>query len=402
MRNPATPNRIPSLSAFRRPALIAATAALALALAGAGHAAASGGSPLRTTLEQKRTALAQPAAQAEQTIETRTTAESRSGVRRLRIGDYQYLSDSDRGYAGYDLGAGSWDTFAAIVASAIANEYAIQAAVQKIPVDGIDVVFTSTPDSPEVAKTRKVSYPRNLAYVAYIDSPASEAQLEALRQTVERVSPVLDIIRESKPLGHGSIDLSASPAQLSDDLPPGLRAFLVEKRQAILRRQARAAEAAKNRGAQPRTGGGLRAHAKVEPETGLRNTRTGTGNYQIVHDGRGALGHGIAPSAEDHQVGVLGTCLTHIFEIEAAKAQVPLDKLEVRTRATLSPRVAGGAANPPRFHDIAYSVHIESPAPAAQIEALRNAVEGSCPIYNLLKDGQPIDGRVVRGPYPGA
>jgi hypothetical protein len=35
------------------------------------------------------------------------------------------------------------------------------------------------------------------------------------------------------------------------------------------------------------------------------------------------------------------------------------------------------------------------------IEELRTAVEGSCPIYNLLKDSQPIDGRVVRGRYAG-
>ena len=178
----------------------------------------------------------------------------------------------------------------------------------------------------------------------------------------------------------------------------------MEKRQAILGRQQRRTEAqAKPATAAAATQGGLRAHAQVEPNTGVRNTRTGTKNFQIVHDGGRLLpGYGLAPSAEEHQVGVLGTCLTHIFEIEAAKAQVVLDELEVRTQATLTPRVGGGAANPPRFQDISYSVHIASPAPRAEIEALRAAVEGACPIYNLLKDSQEIDGRVVRGRYPGA
>lgn len=389
---------LPDTFAF---ASVARTALVAMAIGFALAPATAQDSPLRDVLARKSVALKQAEAQKPILIETRTTAESRSGVRRLRIGDYQYLSDSDRGYAGYDLGAGSWDTFAAVAASAIADEYLIQAAAAGIPLDAIDVIFTSRPDSPEVARTRAVSYPRNLAYVAYIDAPATDAQLEELRKTVERVSPVLDIIRTSKPLTHGTLHLTASPADRDPSLPPGLRDFLVEKRQAILARQQRRAEAT----ARPQaaaTQGGLRAHAQVEPNTGIRNTRTGTRNFQIVHDGGKALpGYGIAPTAEEHQIGVLGTCLTHIFEIEAAKAQVPLDSLEVRTQATLTPRVAGGAASPPRFRDISYSVHIESPATRAQIETLRNAVEGACPIYNLLKDSQDIEGRVVRGRYAG-
>ena len=360
-----------------------------------GAPAFSAESPLRDVLEKKREALATPEAQTPLKIEAKTIAESRSGVRRLRIGDFQYLSDSDRDYAGYDLGAGSWDTFAAIVASALADEFVTQAALAGIPLDAVDVVFTSRPDTPEVAKTRKVSYPRNLAYVAYLDSPATEAQLEALRKTVERVSPVLAVVRDSQPIGHGLVELVPSSANRDPNLPPGLRDFLVEKRQAILRRQARAKASAT-----VGTGGGLRAVAHVEPNTGIRNTRTGTGNYQILHDSRASqLGYGIAPTVEQHQVGVLGTCLTHIFEIEAAKAQVVLDGLELRSSATLSPRLGGDAANPPRFQNIAYSVRIESPASADQIDKLRAAVEGACPIYNLLKDAQPIDGRIVRGRY---
>lgn len=382
---------------------IARAAVVALAFGFALAPAVAQDSPLKDVLAKKSLVLKQ-AGDKPVLIQTRTTAESRSGVRRLRIGDYQYLSDSDRGFAGYDLGAGSWDTFAAIAASAVADEYLIQAAAAGIPVNAIDVIFTSRPDSPDVAKTRKVSYPRNLAYVAYIDSPATDAQLEELRKTVERVSPVLDIIRTSKPLAHGELHLTASPAVRDPNLPPGLRDFLVEKRQAVLGQQKRRAEAqARPQTAAATTGGGLRAHAQIEPNTGVRNTRTGTKNFQIVHDGGKAVpGFGLAPSAEEHQVGVLGTCLTHIFEIEAAKAQVPLDSLEVRTQATLTPRIAGGAANPPRFQDISYSVHIESPAPRADIEKLRNAVEGSCPIYNLLKDSQEIEGSVVRGRYTGA
>ena len=327
-------------------------------------------------------------------IETRTTAESRAGVRRLRIGDFQYLSDSERDYAGYDLGAGSWDTFAAVLGSAVADEFVTQAAIAKIPLNSVEVVFTSRPDTPEVAKTHKVSYPRNLAYVAYIDSPASDAQLDTLRKAVDQASSVLRIIREPVPLAHGAVNLTASPANRDPNLPPGLRDFLVEKRTAILRRRQRAADAVKSGASQPPSAG-LRAHTRVDPTTGIRLTKTS--NHVILHDGWRRPGEpALAPSVEQHIIGVLGTCLTHIFEVQAAQKQIVLDGVELRTRATLIPRSANG---PARFRDISYSVDIASPEPAARITELREAVEGSCPIYNLLKDAQGIESRVARGPY---
>lgn len=344
--------------------------------------------------------LTRKAASSEQqepvTIETRTTAESRAGVRRLRIGDFQYLSDSDRDYAGYDLGAGSWDTFAAVLGSAVADEFVTQAAIARIPVNSIEVIFTSRPDTPEAAKAHKVSYPRNLAYVAYIDSPATDAQLDALRKAVDQASPVLSIVREPVPLAHGTVNLRASPANPDPALPPGLRDFLVEKRTAILRRQRRAADAVKSGRSLPPSAG-LRAHARVDPATGIRLTRTG--NHVILHDGWRPGEASLAPSVEQHIIGVLGTCLTHIFEVQAAQKQIVLDGVELRTRATLVPRSASG---PARFRDISYSVDITSPEPAARITELREAVEGSCPIYNLLKDSQGIESRVVRGRYNGS
>ena len=110
-------------------------------------------------------------------------------------------------------------------------------------------------------------------------------------------------------------------------------------------------------------------------------------------DPRTAGGFGLGPTTEEHQLGVMGTCLTHIFEIQAAQRQVVLDHLEVRVEGTLTPRRAG---RPSRLTDVRYSVHISSPAPEQEIDALRQAVEAVCPIYNLLKDPQPITGRVVR------
>ncbi|MBJ7438860.1 MAG: OsmC family protein [Sphingopyxis sp.] len=373
------------------------TASLAAGITGLLASAAAFADPsLQPQLERRAALIAQQSkapATPPELLQARVTAESRSGVRRLRIRDFQYLSDSGRDFGGYNLGAGSWDTEVAVLASAIADEFAIQAAEQKIPVDGIAVEFTSYPDDPAIEKARKVAYPRNLAYVAYIDSKATDAQLEGLRQSVEKTSPVLNLISKGYPIPHGEIVLKPSPATRDAELPPGLRDFLVEKRGAILRRDKRAAT-------NPPKPYALRAVATVEPATGIRTTRTGDGNFQIVHDSRKELGgYGLAPTVEEHQVGVLGTCLTHIFEIQAATKQVVLDSLEVRVEGKLTPRIGAGATQPPRYQDLKYTVHIESPASAAEIDGLRQAVEATCPVYNLLKDGQAVKGSLVRGRY---
>ena len=308
-------------------------------------------------------------------------------MRRLRVRDFQVLSDSDRTLAGYSLGAGSWDTEVGVLASAVAQEFVVQAALADVPLESVEVVFTSHQDA-EPRPVGQVAYPRNLQYVAYLVSSASDEALEALRARVQRESPVLSLVTERQDIDHGRVVYNQSPAQPVAGSPPGLRDFLVEKRAALQRRAepGRASAAA----APP-----LRAVARVQGGSGLRDIRIGETGFQVIHDvPREAGGFDLGPTVEEHQLGVMGTCLTHIFEIQAAQRQVVLDKLEVHVEGTLTPRAAGAAS---RLRDVRYTVHIDSPAPAQEVDELRKAVEAVCPIYNLLKDPQSITGRVVRG-----
>ena len=343
--------------------------------------------PLSHYLTRLKAAVARQESAAPKTLRAHVTAESRSGVRRLRIRDFQLLSDSERTLAGYNLGAGSWDTEVGVLGSAVANEFLFQAAAAGIPLDAVDVVFTSHQEStPRPAG--KVAYPQNLAYTAYIVSPASDRDLEALRLKVEQTSPVLNFVAQAQDIPHGKVVYTRSPATPAAGAPPGLRDFLVEKRAALLQR----AEAQKSG---PRESPALRAHIRVEGGTGLRHIRTGESRFQFIHDNpRDLAGFDLGPSVEEHQLGVMGTCLTHIFEIQAAQRQVVLDGLELDVEGTITPRRAGG--DPPRLRDVRYTVHITSPEPAEKIDALRAAVEAVCPIYNLLKDPQTITGRIVR------
>ena len=384
--------------------VIGATALSALLLLAAPLAFSAEGtaSPLRDYLAAKHAAI-----QAQQgqpgvatAIHAKVTAESRSGVRRLRIGEtgeFQYISDSGRNYAGYNLGAGSWDSLVGTLASAVADEYVVQAAVQGLPLDGLDVVFTSIPER----KSETLAYPNNLSYVAYIDSPATEAQLQALKRAVHENSSAIDLVTQPHQVSHAEVEYVQSPATRDPRQPPGLRDFITEeKRPAVLARQVKPADG-KKKPSEPET---LVARAHVEPRTGLRRVFLGKDGYhQQLHDSApGLLGYGLAPTVEEHLLGVTGTCLTHIFEVQAASRNVLLDSLELTVDGQLSPRFGSNVTSPARFSDIHYKVRIESPASAQEIDALRQSVEATCPLYNLVKDEQKLEGRIVRGAYAEA
>lgn len=361
-------------------------------------------SSLRTHLQAKAAAIEAQKASAEkpQAIHATVTAESRSGVRRLRLGDngkFQYISDSGRGYAGYNLGAGSWDSLVGTLASAVADEYLVQAAVRKVPLDSLDIVFTSIPER----KSENLSYPNNLSYVAYIDSPASEADLDALKKAVHENSSAINLVTKAQNVSHAKVEYKASPVIRDKNLPPGLREFLIEEKIPAVqgRRESRQAGAQAAQPAQPATPRTLVAHTHVEPLTGLRQTYLGEDGYHLqLHDSApGLLGYGLAPTVEEHLLGVTGTCLTHIFEVQAAQRNVALDSLVLTVDGLLTPRFGKGVDAPARFQNITYNVRIESPESEQTIDALRQAVEDTCPLYNLVKDEQKLEGKIVRSAY---
>lgn len=359
-------------------------------------------SPLRTYLVAKREAIQDQSAKpgTPTAIHAKVTAESRSGVRRLRIGptgEFQYISDSGRNYAGYNLGAGSWDSLVGTLASSVADEYIVQAAVQGVPLNGLDVVFTSIPER----KSETLAYPNNLSYVAYIDSPATDAQLQALKRAVHENSSAIDLVTRPQQVSHADVEYIHSAAERDPKLPPGLRDFITEeKRPAVLARQVKPG-AGKAKPAEPET---LVARAHVEPRTGLRRVFLGKDGYhQQLHDSApGLLGYGLAPTVEEHLLGVTGTCLTHIFEVQAASRNVLLDSLELTVDGQVSPRFGSNVRSPARYSDIRYKVRIESPASEQEIDALRQSVEATCPLYNLVKDEQKLEGSIVRGAYAEA
>ncbi|GAA2328372.1 MULTISPECIES: OsmC family protein [Streptomyces] len=178
------------------------------------------------------------------------------------------------------------------------------------------------------------------------------------------------------------------------DPRPGLRAYLEVKRAALLAK--REAEREAERAGSVTGPNRLRARTKAEERSGVRRIRIR--HHQILSDSPPDFaGYDLGPASPEIQLGVLSSCLTHIFLIQAADLRIPLDSLEVEVQADQDPRAGrpGFEQVPIYPHNISYTVHITSPAGKARIRELHETVERKCPIYNLLINPQHITGRVV-------
>lgn len=199
-------------------------------------------------------------------------------------------------------------------------------------------------------------------------------------------------VTEEEVIAARTDEATATVPALSDP-QPGLRDYLSHKRAALL---ARRAAAEQNPRQAPNT---LRARATAEGRSGVR--RIQIREHQILTDSPlDFAGYNLGPSSPELQLGVLASCLTHVFLIQAADLQVPLDDLGVEISAVHDPRAGrpGFEDVPVHPHDISYQVHITSPASRERVEELYAAVERSCPILSLLTHPQQISGELVLTP----
>jgi uncharacterized OsmC-like protein len=164
-----------------------------------------------------------------------------------------------------------------------------------------------------------------------------------------------------------------------------LNEYLVQKREAIEQRK-------QNPATEPHV---LQAQVRAEGRSGVRRIRIR--DFQVISDsGPDFAGYNLGPSSPELQLGVLGSCLTHVYLIRAAEAGVPLDSLEVEVSGEIHPRAGqpGYEEVPIYPHNIEYTVHVASPASEREIAELHQAVERTCPVLNLLINPQQITGRV--------
>jgi uncharacterized OsmC-like protein len=160
-------------------------------------------STLAEYLDQKREALLDRRARIADgrlrpvRLSAKAIAEGRSGIRRIRIRDFQVVTDSPPDFAGYNLGPSSPELQLGVLGSCLNHSFLIQAAALKVPIDSIEVEVEGTLDPRAGAEGFENTpvYPQAISYVVHIVSPASDADIAQLHENVERFCPILNLLR---------------------------------------------------------------------------------------------------------------------------------------------------------------------------------------------------------------
>ncbi len=135
----------------------------------------------------------------------------------------------------------------------------------------------------------------------------------------------------------------------------------------------------------------IKASSKVAGITGARPTSMG--NHNIISDSApGLAGHSLGPTAPEMLLGALASCLVHTYLIHATLMHIPIDDVTVDISGTMDYKSVIGmpATGKPLIYDMRYRAHVDSPADAATIEQLHNAVEATCPVLNTLRNPTDI------------
>lgn len=146
-------------------------------------------------------------------ITTHARAEGLSGIRRIRIRDFQIVSDSPASFAGYDLGPGSPEILLGSLSSCLVHTWLIHAADQQVPLDALEVKVTGQLDARagRPGFEQVPVYPHDITYRVDVTSPADRGAIDAVDQAVQRLCPVLNLLIRATDV-RGVVKLIPSPA----------------------------------------------------------------------------------------------------------------------------------------------------------------------------------------------
>ncbi len=164
------------------------------------------GLELGTYLERKRDLMgkvreAAPTdpAERQQRLTAQVTAEGSSGIRRVRIRDFQIITDTGPAIGGFDLGPRAPELLLGALGSCISHTILIQAALQQIPVDNLTIDLTGDIDS-LAGHTDIPGGVTNLNYTVTVESSASPEQIAGLTGLLGAICPVHNVVEHAQPL----------------------------------------------------------------------------------------------------------------------------------------------------------------------------------------------------------
>lgn len=359
---------------------------------------------LRNHLKERKVALeawnAIPGSELQPvTLTANVTAKNRSGVRELRIREFHYIGDCGYAHGGQDSGVDTPTTAQAVFASDLADSYLNQAALLGIDIDSLTIEIHGQPDK---VPTGRVWYPRNFLYTLYIDSPASDAELEKLAALAEQNSAVATLVKAAV-VPQLSIDRKDSPREkkVEGATLAGLREYIWGKRQAFQASKAKAEKAKRDtavirKALAPKRG----PWVKVFPN-GVRQL-TVNDKYLILHDNPAYLGGtNVGMTSIEGVLGILGTCITHISLGQAAERALDVDSISLTVQAEWDPRAGRKGFENLSIapQNVRYTLHVQTPENDQTVKEWIEAVEKICPMYNLFKDTQTFEHKIVRGSF---
>lgn len=139
---------------------------------------------------------------ARETIAAECSVSDLTGIRRVKIRDFQIVSDSGPAFGGFSLGPSSPELLLGVLASCLTHTYLIGAAQRGISLDGVHVRFEAENNDAAFLglDTADPSYPFNIRGIVRIESRAGEAEIEALHAYAASTCPLTKLIREAQPV----------------------------------------------------------------------------------------------------------------------------------------------------------------------------------------------------------
>jgi len=109
------------------------------------------------------------------------------------------------------------------------------------------------------------------------------------------------------------------------------------------------------------------------------------------------LGDGTAPNAVQTLLGALGSCLTVGYAANAAAMGIELDSLRFEMEGDVDLRGFLGISEdvPARYESIDCTVVLDADAEASELEALRERVESTSPLMDVITNAVPVETHLV-------
>ena len=137
-----------------------------------------------------------------ETVAAECSAGDLTGVRRVRIRDFQLVSDSGPAFGGFGLGPSSPELLLGVLASCLTHTYLIGAARRGIALDNVRVRFEAENNDAAFLglETADPPYPFNIRGSVKVESSADAATIAALHEWAARSCPLTRLVREPVPV----------------------------------------------------------------------------------------------------------------------------------------------------------------------------------------------------------